>query len=533
VPIDPNYPEERIQYILKDSKIKILLTQQSLTDRFSGSSAETIALDDPAHPVYRESKDNLSVSIDPEQLVYLIYTSGTTGQPKAVMVRHGSLLNHALAMREEYDLQPDDRMLQYISISFDASAEEIYPTLISGAALVLPQNAAEMTGNDLLDIIRTHSVSALHLPVPMWHYFVDFLHEQGEPLPDSVRLILVGGEAPSVQKFKLAAQKAHRPVTFMNLYGPTETTITALAFKMPLKEDVHFPHNQIPIGKPLTNVRTYILDSQLQPVPSGVVGEIYIGGIGVARGYLNRPELTAERFMPDPFSDQPGARLYRTGDLGRFTEDGNILFAGRSDFQVKIRGLRIELGEIEAALEKHPQVKEAIVLAKQYEGTPRLVAYLIPQKEANLTIAELRGFLGQHLPDYMIPAYFVALESFPLTATGKIDRKRLPEPHFTREELADQYEAPRNEKERILADIWQELLKMPKVGVKDNFFELGGDSILSIQVIARANQKGLKITPKQLFEYPTIEGLAAVAEEGVAIQAEQGVVSGEFPLIPI
>ena len=533
VPIDPAYPQERISYILKDSRIAVLLTQQALVERFAPLGVQCIALDDAAHPFHDQPSENPNVPIDPEQLVYLIYTSGTTGKPKAVMVKHGSLLNHAVTMRDEYDLQPDDRMLQYISISFDASAEEIYPTLISGAALVLPGHAAEMTGEDLLQLIEQHHISALHLPVPMWHYFIDYLHEKHRALPSSLKLMLVGGEAPSVQKFKLAAQMARQPITFMNLYGPTETTITAVFFKAALQKEIDFPHNQIPIGTPLTNVQVYILDSQRQPVPAGVVGEIYIGGAGVARGYLNRPELTAERFLPDPFSTQRGARLYRTGDLGRFTEDGQILFAGRTDFQVKIRGFRIELGEIESALEQHPQIKEAIVLAKKHEGMPRLIAYVITKDDSPLTIAELRSFLAQHLPDYMIPAYFVALDKFPLTATGKIDRKRLPEPQFTREELSDQYEAPRNDKERILVEIWQELLKMPKVGVKDNFFELGGDSILSIQVIARANQMGLKITPKQLFEYPTIEGLAAVAEEGVAIHAEQGTVSGSFPLIPI
>ncbi len=533
LPIAPDYPQERIDYIVNDSGIKTILTQNELLPRFKQSNAHLIALDDLTHPYQQESSENPKVNILPNHLAYLIYTSGSTGKPKAVMVEHRSLLNHALSIKDIYNIQAQDRMLQYISISFDAAAEEIYPTLLGGATLVLAPAAAEMSGADLWQLIQKQKISLLHLPVPMWHYFVDYLKENALPLPETVRLMVVGGEAPSIQKFQTAAQVAAHPVQFMNLYGPTEATITSLYFQTQVNESVSFAHNAIPIGQPIDNVRVYVLDTALNPVPTGVVGEIYIGGLGVSRGYLNRPDLTAERFVPDPFASEPGSRLYRTGDLGYFNNKGEIVFAGRVDFQVKIRGFRIELGEIENALEQHPGVKQSIVVARQMENRDQLVAYLIPEKEAELTIADLRDFLGRQLPEYMIPAYFVALEKFPLTPTGKIDRKRLPEPQINRQQLEQNYVAPRNEREQLLTDIWQEVLKLPKVGVKDNFFELGGDSILSIQVIARANQKGLKITPRQLFEYPTVEGLAAVAEEGVAIQAEQGVVSGSFPLIPI
>ncbi len=533
LPIDPAYPEERIAYIVEDSQINILVTQRKLSEQFKNKNLDTVCIDDLAHPFLQQPLTNPQVPIEPENIAYLIYTSGSTGKPKAVMVPHGSLVNHALAMQKIYHIQPEDRMLQYISISFDASAEEIYPTLTGGATLVLAPAAGEISGNDFLNLINEHKISILHLPVPVWHYLIDFFQEQKQPIPESVRLMLVGGEAPSVQKLSLSAKLTNHPLTFMNLYGPTEATITTTCFQLDLKPNQQVELNVIPIGTPIPNARVYILDEALQPVPSGVVGEIYIGGSGITRGYLNRADITAERFIPDPFSSTPGARLYRTGDLGRFTSTGDIIFVGRRDFQVKVRGFRIELGEIETALEKHPAVKQAIVLAKGDERNTRLVAYIIPEKDVSLTIAELRSFLGSTLPEYMVPSYFVAMEKFPTTPTGKVDRKRLPEPHLTRDELGDDYVPPRNDKEKILVEIWQELLKLPKIGVKDNFFELGGDSILSIQVIARANQKGLKITPKQLFEYPTIEGLAAVAEEGVAIQAEQGLVSGTFPLTPI
>ncbi|APF18146.1 amino acid adenylation domain protein [Caldithrix abyssi DSM 13497] len=533
LPIDPHYPQERIDYILNDSGVKLVLTQKSLAQRFAGHNGTTLALDDAALPFDAESAENPRRHIEPENLAYLIYTSGSTGKPKAVMVEHRSLVNHALAIKEIYQLTPEDRMLQYISISFDAAAEEIYPTLLSGAALALAPSATEMTGADLVNIIKRHQISILHLPVPMWHYFIDYLNENNLSIPDSVRMMLVGGEAPSIQKFQLAGTLTRKPVVFMNMYGPTEATITSLYYKTLLDATKNFAHNALPIGQAINNVRVYILDTAMNPVPTGVAGEIYIGGAGVTRGYLNRPDLTAERFVPDPFSSEPGQRLYRTGDLGYFNQQGEVVFAGRVDFQVKIRGFRIELGEIENALEQHPGVKEAIVLARSLEGADKLVAYLIPEQDASLTIAELRDFLARTLPDYMIPSYFVALEKFPVTATGKIDRKRLPEPQISEDRLEKNYVAPRNEREKMLAEIWQEVLKLPKIGVKDNFFELGGDSILSIQVIARANQKGLKISPRQLFEYPTIEGLASVAEEGIAIQAEQGLVSGSFPLTPI
>jgi len=533
LPIDPEYPQERIDYILEDSGVKLVLTTPELRQRFARTGVRTVFPEINGNEFGDQPDSNPAVPLYAESPVYLIYTSGSTGKPKAVVVPHGALINHALFTREKEKITPADRILQYITISFDASGEEIFPSLISGATLFLPKSASDLSTNDIYDLILKYELTVLHIPVPVWHVFIDYLKENHKFIPASLRLMMVGGEQPSIPKFHQAAQLATHAVRFVNVYGPTETTISATYFATNLEKNKTFEQDVIPIGIPITNVRIYILDEALQPVPQGVVGEIYIAGKGVTLGYLNRPDLTAERFLPDPFGKEPGARMYRTGDLGRLNSKGEIIFSGRADFQVKIRGFRVELGEIENALKKHPAVNDVIVLAQKEENRTHLVAYIIPEKDRPLTIAELRDFLKKTLPDYMVPTQFVALDRFPTTSTGKIDRKRFPKPQIDRSSLEESYQAPRNEKEKILVEIWQELLKLPKVGVKDNFFELGGDSILSIQVIARANQKGLKITPKQLFEYPTIEGLAAVAEEGVAIHAEQGVVSGSFPLIPI
>ena len=533
LPIDPDYPQERIDYILNDSGIGTVIAGKDQKTLFENRNLHLIIPETDGSSFSHLPDTDPRVPVTDQSPAYLIYTSGSTGKPKAVVVPHKGLINHARATAKITEMTPDDRILQYISISFDAAGEEIYPALISGATLVLPKSAVELSTADVYDLIRQYRITILHVPVPIWHVFIDYLHESHQSVPSSIRLMIAGGEQPSVQTFRRAARLITKPTRFMNVYGPTETTISSTYYLSTLHSEATFEYGLIPIGRPVPNERIYLLDEALQPVPQGVVGEIFIGGAGVTLGYLNRPELTAERFLPDPFSEEAGARMYRTGDLGRFNSKGELIFAGRVDFQVKIRGFRVELGEIENALNRHPAVKQAIVLAKKKNERNHLVAYVIPEKDTELTVNELREFLKQHVPDYMVPTYFMALDRFPTTATGKIDRKRFPEPQFDRESLEESYVAPRNEKERILTEIWQELLKVPKVGVQDNFFELGGDSILSIQVIARANQKGLKITPAQLFEYPTIEGLAAVAEEGVAIHAEQGLISGELPLTPI
>ena len=532
VPIDPLYPRERIEHIVRDARLSLLLSSDGLARLFEGVVDEIVRLDTEWSRISKYPEDAPQSGVVGENLVYAIYTSGSTGVPKGVGVRQRALLNHILAMRKDMGLTPDDRVLQYISMSFDASGEEIYPTLASGATLVLPPSARELSAEELLGIVRSEGVTVLHLPVPIWHLIVDTLGDQGQRLPDSVRLVMVGGEAPSVQKLREARQILSHPIDFMNLYGPTEATITSTYYKLELNPERAFEAPVVPIGKPIANVRAYVLDRRLVPVPVGVIGELVVGGEGLARGYLGRPDQTAEVFVPDPFASKPGARMYRTGDLVRLTRSGDLVFAGRADSQVKVRGLRIELGEIEHHLLRHPGVREGVVAAKQSERGTRLVAYVVAGAERP-SAAELRDFLKRTLPDYMVPNAYVFLDELPTTPSGKIDTRRLPEPDFGAETSGVEFVAPKNAKEKTLVEIWKQVLGLEKVGVRDNFFELGGDSILSIQVVARANQSGLKITPRQVFEHPTVEELAAIAEEGVAIRAEQGLVTGEVQLTPI
>ncbi|MCK5572832.1 MAG: AMP-binding protein, partial [Bacteroidetes bacterium] len=317
---------------------------------------------------------------------------------------------------------------------------------------------------------------------------------------------------------------------FFNLYGPTETTVVVCWHK---HSDGSAGVNTVPIGGPIANTKAYIFDPQLNPVPLGVLGELYIGGIGVARGYLNRPDLTAERFLPVPLEEENGGRMYRTGDVARWLPDGSIEVLGRMDHQVKIRGFRIELGEIEQKLRECPAVGESVVVATEdAPGAKRLVAYVVPREMPGPGTSELRDFLKTRLPDYMIPSVFVVIESLPLTATGKVDRRALPIPDAARPDLAEGYVAPSTPAEHALAAVWQEVLGLEQVGVEDNFFELGGDSILSIKVIAKAREAGLEIVPKQMFQYPTVAGLASVAKPAPQMKAEQGIVTGPLPLTP-
>ena len=535
VPIDPTYPEERIGFIIQDSGVSIVITHNNFDNKLANlEPLKWVGLDRQWAEIETYPEENPRLPLDPDQLVYLIYTSGTTGIPKGVMVTHRSLVNHAMVMRRHYGLQQGDRVLQYITFSFDAAGEEIYPTLISGATLVLPPPAAELTNADILQICRQYDIHYLHLPVPVWHSWHDFLVEQDLMVPETVRKILVGGEAPSVDRVKQLSDRVSHPILFENVYGPTETTITVTGYELRIPDEVHTLNGSVPIGTPIDNVRVYLLDRYLRPVPPGAFGELYVGGISVARGYWKRPDITAERFLPDPFSPEPGARMYRTGDLCRI-QDGQIVFVGRVDTQVKIRGFRIEPGEIEAVMRQHPAVRDALVEVRtDARGTRRLVCYWIPSAEAEAhSRSELRQFLQSKLPDYMVPTFFIELEAFPLTAHGKIDRRALPEPQLDRSQLQQEYLAPRNDIEKTLVDIWKKVLGVNPIGVRDNFFELGGDSISSIRVISLANQAGLKLQPRHIFMAPTIEGLAHYAGQAQAVFAEQGVVTGTVPLTPI
>ncbi len=519
VPMDPAYPIDRLRYMAEDTGLKLILTQKKYTPTLNSFHAELIELDQQWSKIAEQSSDNPLTNVQPQNMCYVIYTSGSTGKPKGVLLQHNTVINLAYDYIDMFNLEPGKRAIQYFSYSFDGSVGDFFKVLLSGASLYLVAEDEMAPENGLTSLIRDNRLTNAILPPSILSVL------PADKFPD-LQMVASGGDVctPELVKHWSKGRK------FWNAYGPTETSVCAtwyLTNKLPENA------SNIPIGKPIPNYRIYILDPLLNPTPLGVPGEMYIGGVGVARGYLNRPELSAERFIPDPYSSEPGSRMYASGDLCRYLPDGNIEFLGRIDQQVKIRGFRIELGEIESNLMHHPQISDAIVLAKGAPGNKKLAAYLVCQGNEKPTINNLKIFLKDFLPEYMVPAFFIFLEEMPVAATGKVDKKALPEPEVTREQLESEFVAPSNEKEEILVRIWKDLLGNEKIGIRDNFFELGGDSILSIQVVARANQAGLKITPKQMFVNPTIEGLAAVAKEGVAIRAEQGLVTGTIPLTAI
>jgi amino acid adenylation domain-containing protein/non-ribosomal peptide synthase protein (TIGR01720 family) len=515
VPIDPTYPSERIAYMLDDSQLAVLLTQEKLVTSLPQHQAQVICLDSDWKEISTESKSSPITSLTPENLAYVIYTSGSTGKPKGVLVAHRGLCNLSQAQIKLFDVQPDSCVLQFASISFDASIWEIVMALCAGARLYLGTREELQPGQPLLQLLQEQEITHLTL-VPS-----ALTALSSENLPALQNIIVAGEPCPPSLVIQWASGRR-----FFNAYGPTESTVCATVAQCFEDMDV------LPIGRPIANTKIYILDRYLQPVPIGVPGELHLASVGLAKGYLNRPELTDSKFIANPFSQKLSDRLYKTGDLVRYGNDGQIEFVGRIDDQVKIRGFRIELGEIESVLNQYPQVKDAIVIVREDElKTKRLYGYFIPKTEA-LTSQELRQFIQDRLPDYMIPAFLIPLESFPLTPNGKVDRRALPLPKINPNEL-ENYATPSTKNEQILAQIWQEVLGLKTISINDNFFELGGDSILAIQIIAKANQEGLEITPKQLFGYQTIAQLAILAETTAATEIDQGLVTGEVPLTPI
>ena len=528
LPLDPNYPEARLAYLFRDAQPRLLITQSGLLGRLPAQGIEKILLDTDREALAREPQEEPASGVSAENLAYIIYTSGSTGTPKGVPVPHRGVVNHNLAIARYIELGPADRILQFSSLSFDASIEEMFPAWLSGATVVLRLQEM-LSGSQLEQLVQQEQLTILDMPTAYWHGWVSEWAPERGPLPASLRLVLVGGEKALAHHLLRWQQVAGDRVVWLNTYGPTEATIVASLY-----EPRGRVAGEVPIGRPIANVQLYVLDRHLQPVPVGLPGELYIGGVGVASGYLNQPELSAERFLPDPFSSHPGARLYRTGDRARLRPDGNIEFLGRVDQQVKVRGFRIEPGEIESLLRQHPALSAGIVVAREdIPGDRRLVAYVVPHSGQNPSPAELRAFLQARLPDYMVPTAFVKLEELPLLPSRKVDRRALPHPGQVSPETAGTYVSPRTPAEKILAEIWSQVLGIERVGVHDDFFALGGESILSIQVVARANRAGLRLTPKQLFQNPTVEALARVASTTRATQAEQGIVVGPVPLTPI
>jgi amino acid adenylation domain-containing protein len=495
VPLDLSYPGERLAHILADAAPNIVLADAAGRAALGEAAlAEYTVLDPATLPALPDTNPSVA-ALTARHLAYVIYTSGSTGTPKGVMVEHRGVVNLALAQIACFGVQPASRVLQFASFSFDASASEIWMAFGSGAALYLPPEAARQDRHALWDYLASHAITHATLPPALLQHGADL-----SSFGPSLTLILAG-EAPSATLVRDLAEQG----TVLNAYGPTETTVCATAWR-----GARDFSGEVPIGRPIANTRIYLLDAHGQPVPLGAVGELYIGGAGVARGYLNRPELTAERFVRDPFVGEPDARLYKTGDLARYLPDGNLEFLGRNDEQVKIRGFRIEPGEIEACLTAHPQVRDAVVLATGEGSAKRLVAYV--QAEADEQLAStLRAQVAARLPEYMVPSAFVRLDSWPLTPNGKLDRRALPAPDDAA--LAHQaYEAPQGELETTLAAIWAELLGVKQVGRHDSFFALGGHSLLAVRLMNRVRGLGADVPLATLFAAPTLVAFAAALE---------------------
>ncbi len=548
LPLDPAYPQDRLGYMVGDSQVRILLTQEKLLARLPENARSKEKLVVCMDTNWDEIIDHHSSepfagsalqgaqgnNLQPDHLAYVIYTSGSTGRPKGVLLRHRGLTNLVQQQVKGFRVDAHSRVLQFASFSFDASVSEIFMALYSGGCLILAPQDSLTNIPELLQIMQEQSVTTITLPPSLLRLLDANLATQ--MLPTFKTLISAGETLPLDVGARWAIGR-----NLFNAYGPTEATIGPTYYPVqavlseenqePKLNDVPDRCQTVPVGRPIPNMDVYLLDRYLQLVPIGVTGEIFLGGVGLARGYLNQPELTDEKFINNPFDSTSTSRLYRTGDLGRYLPDGNIEFLGRADFQVKVRGFRIELGEIEARLNAIPGIQTAIVIVREdRRDDRRLVAYILPESdipENVLASEQIKGYLREHLPEYMVPSAFVTISKLPLTPNGKVDRKALPAPE-AQFILSAPYQPPATEIERTLVEIWSGVIgfqpsaERPTIGIGDNFFELGGDLILSIQVAARANQAGIHLTPRQLFETPTIAQLAATTERNRADELAAG-----------
>jgi surfactin family lipopeptide synthetase C len=517
VPLDPAYPKERLAVMLEDARPSVLLTQRRRLDSLPAHTARVICVDSDWELIERHSADNPDAQAAPENLAYVIYTSGSTGTPKGVMIEHRSVVNFSDSAATGYDIKPGDRVLQFASISFDASAEEIYPCLSRGAALVLRNDSMIASISSFLEKCQEWGITVLDLPTAYWHELVERLGEGAVKLPKSLRLVIIGGERAMPERLCAWAKQVGPSVRLVNTYGPTEATIVATAHDLTGGGQSELERGEVPIGRAISNARTYILDHRLRPVPIGVPGQLHIAGAGIARGYLNRPDITSQKFIANPFDRDGHDRLYKSGDLARHTPDGNIEFCGRVDDQVKIHGYRIELGEIESAAAGCPVIKGIVVQAREdVPGDRRLVAYVVPApgyaSMSHADIAqEVRGFLGRKLPAQMLPSAFVVLDGFSLNRNGKIDRASLPAPDQERTDMKGAYVKPRDPLEYQLVQIWEELFDMRPIGIRDSFFDMGGHSLLSVRMMDRIERAtGKKLPLSTLFSGATIENLARV-----------------------
>ena len=508
VALDPSYPPERLRQMLEDAGVSILLSTRRLSGDLPEHSARVVLFDEEWPRIAEESAENPGRVADADNLAYLVYTSGTTGRPKGILVQHRSLVNAIHAFITHHRVTERDSILQFASLSFDVSAEEFFAAWLSGARLVMRPATPVASPEQFVRFLEEEGVTLVNLPASFWAEWATAVAERGCRMPSRLRRVIVGNEKTLPESLAKWQSAVGHLVEWNNAYGPSETTITASNYE-PQRGAEREGAGAVSIGRPVMNASMYVLDRAQRLVPIGVSGELCIGGAGLARGYHGRPAQTAERFVPNPYGVAGGERLYRTGDLARYLPDGNIEFLGRVDEQVKVRGFRIEPGEIETVLGQHEGVREAVVVARpDGHGGNRLVAYVV-ESERPTTTGELRRHLKNTLPEYMIPSAFVTLEALPLTPNGKVDRRRLPETDGVRPELEEAYVAPRSELERGIAGVWQEALKVEKVGVHDNFFNLGGHSLLIVQVNSKLREVlQAEVSIIEMFKYPTVSALA-------------------------
>ncbi|MBN3927684.1 amino acid adenylation domain-containing protein, partial [Nostoc sp. NMS4] len=501
LPLDPKHPQARTAFMVEDSQVKVLLTQQRLVEFLPKHIAKLVELDTDSQFIVQEDEENLVCGKDttPENLAYVIYTSGSTGTPKGVKVPHRTVVNFLASMREQPGLIQQDILLSVTTLSFDIAVLEIFLPLIVGATTFIVSREVATDGEKLLTTLNHSKATVMQATPATWQLLLAAGWQGSKHLK-----ILCGGEALSPA---LAKELVNRAQSVWNMYGPTETTVWSTCYLI--------PEDGIPlIGQPIANSQIYLLDGFLQPVPVGVPGEMYIGGAGVTLGYLNRPELTKERFISNPFSQEPNARLYRTGDLARYRTDGNLEYLQRIDDQVKIRGFRIELGEVELALAQYPGVQQAVVIAPEvFPGEKRLVGYVVPNSEQIIAIAQLRNFLQMKLPSYMVPSDFVILDTLPINTNGKVNRKALPVANLTNVETEKTFATAEDSLQLQLTEIWENILGIHPIGITDNFFDLGGHSLLAVRLFSQIEKIAGKNLPLSiLLQAPTIQQLANIVE---------------------
>ncbi len=509
LPLDPTYPRERLSFMLEDSSVSLLLTQKYLVENLHDHNIDVISLDCNDVNVARQSTENCENSAAAENLAYVIYTSGSTGSPKGVEITHHSLLNLVRWHQHTFEVTPDDKATHLASVGFDAAIWETWPYLAAGASLHLPDEVTRLSPEGLRDWLVSEQITISFLPTPL----AERIMTLEWPASTALRILLTGAEAlrhyPSTKL----------PFKLVNNYGPTECTVVATSGFVPpgIRSDA------LPtIGRPIANTQVYILDENLQQVPSGIAGELHIGGAGVARGYCHRPNLTAEKFIPDPFSDELSGRLYKTGDVARYLSNREIAYLGRIDDQIKMMGYRIEPNEIVAVLDRHPSVKTSVLVARADGNREKqLVAYVVLNSHSQPSACELRKFLGKELPEYMLPSVFVQLDALPLTENAKIDRRALPAPDYENTLHDQAFTAPRTPIEERLAAVLCSLLELDQVSVHDNFFFLGGHSLLGTQLIAQIRLTfGVEVALRTLFDTPTIAELSSEIERLIVARVE-------------